>query len=301
MAGSTVAPHVLMGPAGSGKSALATRYAVAAAEQDEHVAVFSFDEGLGTLFARAAALRWTCGRTSDRGRSPCGKSIRRSCRRVNSPTWCAGPSKRRSTLIIVDSLNGYLQAMAQEQMLMAQLHELLAYLRQRGVVTILVLAQHGFRAGSGTDRRQLPGRHRGVDALLRIGRRVRKAMSVVKKRGGAHEDTIREFTLGSDGFMVGPPLEQFRGVLSGVTVLDDSTAGPGEPSVTAAGAEISGLLVLAPTGRDAVLTCELLSKAGYATASLPQRRGGLRGARARGGGHRHRRRSTRARRDASSG
>jgi len=122
---------------------------------------------------------------------------------------------------VIDSLNGYLNAMPEERYLVLQMHELLSYLNQLGVVTILVLAQHGLMGPMQTplDISYLS------DAVLMLryfeaGGRVRRAISVVKKRGGLHEDTIREFRLGPDGLAVGPPLTNFRGIFTGTPVYE---------------------------------------------------------------------------------
>jgi circadian clock protein KaiC len=212
-----------MGPAGSGKSALSSQYAVAAAARGEHTAIFTFDEGRSTLLARAAALGMPLAEHVARGRvtvqqidpaelSP-GEFVHVVRREVETAA---------ARVLIIDSLNGYLHAMPQEQFLLAQLHELLTYLRQQGVVAIMVVAQHGLLGGgmsSPVDVSYL------ADAVIltryfEAAGRVRKAVSVLKKRTGFHEDTIRELSLGSTGLRVGPPLAQFRGVMTGAPVLD---------------------------------------------------------------------------------
>jgi circadian clock protein KaiC len=130
-----------------------------------------------------------------------------------------GPDAAR--VMVIDSLNGYLHAMPEERFLTLQLHELLSYLGQQGVLTLLVVAQHGL-VGTGL---QAP-----IDAsyladaviLLRYFEadgRLRRAISVVKKRSGSHEDTIREFRMGPGGIAVGEPLEGFQGILTGVPSL----------------------------------------------------------------------------------
>lgn len=211
---------LLLGPAGSGKSTLAHQWAVAAAERGEQAALFTFDEGLGTLFARAASLGCNIEQHAHAGRI--------KVQQVDPAELAPGEfvdvvrsavERHKARVVVIDSLNGYLQAMPEEQFLTAHLHELLSYLRQQGVLAILILTQHGF-LGS-------------VDASLDVsyvadtvivtrffesGGRVRKAISVVKKRSGAHEDTIHEFALGGDGIAVGPPLSQFHGVMSGVPI-----------------------------------------------------------------------------------
>jgi circadian clock protein KaiC len=126
--------------------------------------------------------------------------------------------RRHATVVVIDSLNGYLNAMPDERFLIVQLHELLTYLGQSGVATVLVGAHHGLIGGT----MQSP-----VDAsyladtvvLLRyfeLEGEVRQAISVVKKRGSAHERTIRSLTLRADGIHIGEPLRHYRGILTGV-------------------------------------------------------------------------------------
>ncbi|MET0640797.1 MAG: ATPase domain-containing protein, partial [Hyphomicrobium sp.] len=122
-------------------------------------------------------------------------------------------------MIVIDSLNGYLNAMPDGRFLILQMHELLSYLGQQGVLSILILAQHGLVGPMDTplDISYLS------DAVLMLryfeyGGRVRRALSVVKKRSGNHEHTIREFQLTSSGIAVGPPLTEFSGVFSGTPI-----------------------------------------------------------------------------------
>ena len=132
-------------------------------------------------------------------------------------------SKSTTRVVLIDSLNGYLNAMPDERFLVLQMHELLSYLNQLGVLTFMVLAQHGMvgRMETPVDLSYLS------DAVIMLryfeaDGRVRRALSVVKKRSGVHEDAIREFQLTSEGLKVGPPLTQFSGVLSGTpTFLGD--------------------------------------------------------------------------------
>ena len=213
---------LFMGPAGSAKSALASQYAVAAALRDEPVVMFTFDEGMGTLLARASGLGLDLEKQIGRGKlrvhqiDPAEMSPGEFVSVVREAV-----EKQGARMVIIDSLNGYLQAMPEESFLIAQLHELLSYLRQQGVVTILVVAQHGFLgpASAPLDISYLAD----TVVLMRFFEaegRVRKAISVVKNRAGRHEDTIREFALGRKGFKVGAPLSQFHGVLSGIPILD---------------------------------------------------------------------------------
>jgi circadian clock protein KaiC len=209
---------LLLGPAGSGKSALSSQYAVAAAARGERAAIFTFDEGLGTLFARAAGLGMDLAGQVDAGRV----SVQQIDPAELSPGEFAWEVRRAvdeggARVVVIDSLNGYLNAMTEESFLVAQLHELLTYLRQQGVVLIMVVAQHGLL---GTMQAPLDVSYLADNILLfrffESDGRVRKAISMVKKRAGKHEDTIRELAISPAGLVVGAPLTSFRGVLTGV-------------------------------------------------------------------------------------
>jgi circadian clock protein KaiC len=209
---------VLMGPAGVGKSSLATRYAVAAAERGEHAVVYTFDETLETYLTRSAGLGLDVRKHIDAGRL--------DVRQVDPAEQSAGEfvhnlrtavEQRNTRLVVIDSLNGYLHALPDKELLPIQLHELLTYLNQRGVLSLLVMAQHGLVGDaleSPADVSYL------ADAVLLLryfeaGGLVRQAISVFKKRTGTHERAIREFTL-SGGLVVGDALHDFQGVLTGV-------------------------------------------------------------------------------------
>lgn len=212
---------LILGPAGSGKSSLAAQFVAAAAERGENAAAYIFDEGLNTLLARAAGLG-----TDMRGHVEAGRvTVQQVDPAELSPGEFAHHVRRSidrdgARVIIIDSLNGYLQAMPDERFLTVQMHELLTYLNQQGVVTILVMAQHGFlgaNMGTPVDVSYL------ADTVLMLryfeaGGAVRRAISVVKKRTGHHENTIREMRMSSNGISVGKPLSDFLGVLTGVPV-----------------------------------------------------------------------------------
>ena len=219
---------LLMGPAGSGKSTIAAQFMVAAAERGERSAIFTFDESVGTMLARTEGLGIDLKRHMDAGRvriqqvdpaelSP-GEFVHTIRREVE---------EQRVRVVVIDSLNGYLNAMPEERYLTIQLHELLTYLGQQGIVTMMVVAQQGL-LGSGM---QTP-----VDAsyladtvmVLRYFEaqgQLRRAISVVKKRSGAHEDTLRELRLQQGGLWVGEPLTQFHGVLSGTPMIMTNAGG----------------------------------------------------------------------------
>jgi len=212
---------LVAGPAGSGKSTLTLQYLAAAAARGERSLVLMFDEREETLLTRADGVSINVRPFVERGLvtlkqvdpaqlSPgqLGQLIRSAVEGTDG-----GPPAR---VVVVDSLNGYLHAMPEERFLAIQLHELLTYLGRRGVVTFLVLAQHGLIGAM-----QSP-----VDAtyvadsviLLRYFEafgEVRQAISVVKKRSGRHERTIREFRIDSRGLRVGEALRSFHGVLTG--------------------------------------------------------------------------------------
>jgi circadian clock protein KaiC len=208
---------LLIGGAGVGKSSIALTYVMAAAGRGETAVVFGFDEGLGTVFARAAGLGMPLQAHVDTGQvqvqqiDPAEMSPGEFAHRVRHSV-----EKDGARVVVIDSLNGYLNSMPEERFLVLQMHELLSYLNQLGVVTILILAQHGLMGPLQTplDISYLS------DAVLILRYfeaegRVRRAISVVKKRSSAHEDAIREFRLTAAGITVGPPLIEFQGILSG--------------------------------------------------------------------------------------
>ena len=217
---------LLIGPAGSGKSSLATQYAISAAEQGGRALVLSFDEGLGTFTTRCHSLGLPVRRHLDSGAI--------AFKRIDPAELTPGEFAHRIRvaverdavgLVVIDSLNGYLNAMPEEGFLIMQMHELLTYLNHRGVLSILILAQHGFLDAmrSPVDLSYLS------DTVLMVryfeaGGEFRQALSVVKKRSGAHERAIREFRMGPKGLHIGPPLVQFRGILTGTPELRDNEA-----------------------------------------------------------------------------
>jgi len=208
---------LLIGAAGVGKSSVALTYAIASAERGEHAVFFAFDEGRGTIEARARTLGLELDKHLDSGLvrfqqiDPAELSPGEFAANV-----MASVERDKARIVIIDSLNGYLNAMPDERFLILQLHELLSYLAQQGVLTILILAQHGLMGPteSNLDISYLS------DAVLmlryfELGGTVRRALSVVKKRSGNHEHTIREFRLTGSGVKLGPPLKDFSGIFSG--------------------------------------------------------------------------------------
>jgi circadian clock protein KaiC len=207
---------LLLGPAGTGKSVIAMQYMCAAAARGEQVAAYIFDESLHTLLTRAAGLEMPLAAHIDAGRvsiqqvDPVELSPGELIHRVRT---CV--EVENAKLIVIDSLNGYLSAMPEERALVAQMHELLAYLNEKGVLTLLIVAQHGM-VGPNEAPVDLSYLADSVILLRYFETRgeVRQAISVMKKRSGNHERTIRELRLGP-GITVGPPLSNLQGVLSG--------------------------------------------------------------------------------------
>jgi circadian clock protein KaiC len=218
---------LLMGPAGSGKSALASQYAVAAAERGENVAMFLFDESRATLLTRSEGINLPMREHIENGRVivqqidpaevPPGEFVQLVREQVET---------RDITVLVIDSLNGYVNAMPEERFLTIHMHELLTYLGQHGVATILVVAQHGLVGSSMMSPVDVSYLADCVILLryFELSGEIRKAVSVVKKRSGAHEKAIRPFAISADGLMVGPPLTEFHGVLSGTPLLDSNLA-----------------------------------------------------------------------------
>jgi circadian clock protein KaiC len=211
---------LLIGAAGVGKSSLALTFAIAAVTRGEYAVFFAFDEGKGTLKARSQTIGLDL--------EPAIASGKLNVQQIDPAEMSPGEfaslvrhsvERDKARVIIIDSLNGYLNAIPDSRFLILQMHELLSYLNQQGVLTILVLAQHGLVGPMDTpiDVSYLS------DAVIMLryfeyAGTVRRALSVVKKRSGKHEHTIREFQLGKDGITVGPPLTHFRGVFSGTPV-----------------------------------------------------------------------------------
>ncbi len=209
------------GPAGTGKSTLAMQYAAQMARRGESSVVFAFDEIRGIVLARAVALGLDVVRHIETGLidvqqvdpvelSPgeFGMCVRRGV-------------EKGCKLVIIDSLNGYLNAMPGEKYLINQLHELTAYLNQKGVVTILVLAQQGLIGQLEAPMNLSYLADTVVSArFFEAAGAVKQALSVIKKRSGRHEKTIREYEfVTGTGLRVGLPLKQFQGVLTGTPIF----------------------------------------------------------------------------------
>ena len=209
---------LVVGPAGSGKSTLALQYACAAARRGDHARVFTFDESRPMMLARLASMGMSVPTGTGAGQlgvhqvDPAEVSPGQFASMVRDAVERDG-----ARVIVIDSLNGYVNAMVDGHYLTAQLHELLSYLGNRGVTSFLVAAQTGMIAGAmGT-----PGDASYLaDSVLFLrffehAGKIKKAISVLKKRSGAHEDTIRELCFDARGIHLSEPLSAFRGILSG--------------------------------------------------------------------------------------
>jgi circadian clock protein KaiC len=220
---------MVVGGPGTGKSTLAAQFAAAAAEGGESAAMFIFDESPAMLVSRCEALGIRLRRHLDAGRV--------TAQRVDPAELSPGEfahaircsvERHGAAVVVIDSLNGYLNAMPEERFLVTQLHEILTYLGQKHVITILVGAHHGIIGGpmsAPVDASYL------ADAVILLRYyetkgEVRQAISVIKKRGGNHERTIRDFRLAGGRIQVGEPLRGFRGVLTGVPVPVDEEQSP---------------------------------------------------------------------------
>jgi circadian clock protein KaiC len=210
---------LIIGPAGCGKTTLGLQYALAAAGAGQRAVLFTFEEGLGTMYARARGFGWDLPANLEAGRivlrqiDPAEMSPGEFACIVRDTVQRAG-----AQLVVIDSLNGYMSAMPQERHLLLHLHELLAFLNQMGVASLLVMAQHGLLGASMQSPLDLSYLADSV-LLLRYFESegaIRQAISVVKKRSGAHERTIRQFQMSAHGITIGAPLREFQGVLTGV-------------------------------------------------------------------------------------
>ena len=224
---------LFIGPAGCGKTTLALRWLVTAAERGESSAAFIFEETVGSLLGRAAGLGMDL--------APYVRSGLIHIEHLDPAEVSPGEfvnmvreyvEREQVRAVLIDSLNGFLQAMPGEQFLALHLHELLTYLNNCGVLTLLILAQMGL-VGSAM---QTPIDVSYLADNILIFRyfenqgEVRKAISMMKKRSGAHERSIRELRLHSSGIQVGAPLIDFQGILSGSPTALAPLNGKGSPN-----------------------------------------------------------------------
>lgn len=226
--GLTVGTSMLVtGAAGTGKSVLCTQYGLAAATRGERVHFFLFDERVPTFRARAEALGMPLDQAEEKG-LVCIQQVEPT---QMSPGEFADTVRKvverdNARIIVIDSINGYMQAMPSERLLTVQVHELLSYLANHRVSILMTLVQHGVFGGPVDEAAEVSYLADTV-LLLRYFEHagtVRQAISVVKKRSGPHEHTIRECRVDKGGLVLGNPLAEFHGVLTGVPTYTGGTA-----------------------------------------------------------------------------
>jgi circadian clock protein KaiC len=215
---------LIIGPSGSGKSTLAMRFLQSGLDAGEKALFISFDETYRIFLRRAEGLGMGLADHAERGAF--------TFRQVDPAELSPGELtcivresvEAGATMVVLDSLSGYQHAMAEEQHMLLQMHEIVTYLNQQGVLTMLILAQSGMigHMQSPVDLTYLS------DSVLLLrffeaGGEIRRALSVLKKRTGAHESTIREFRI-DGGVQVGPKLDGFRGVLTGTPTFEGGGA-----------------------------------------------------------------------------
>ncbi|PWU03826.1 MAG: circadian clock protein KaiC [Terriglobia bacterium] len=213
---------VVIGPAGCGKSTLATLYAFRAAQQGEKAACYLFEENRETFMDRARGFGMDLERNPGAERlliqqiDPAEMSPGEFSQQVREAV-----AKNNTSVVVIDSLNGYLNAMPSERYLLMHMHELLTYLGKQGVLTILIVAQYGLLGQSMQTPVDITYVADTVIVLryFEAGGEVKQALSVIKKRKGGHERTIREMKFTPRGIRIGRPLREFQGILTGVPVF----------------------------------------------------------------------------------
>lgn len=211
---------LIVGPPGTGKSSLAAQFVSASLKRGERAAVFLFEESISNLLHRTDGLNMNLGEAMEAGRL----SIQQIDPAELSPGQFAAvvcrAAEAGARVVVIDSLNGYMNAVPDERFLTTHLHELLTYLGQRGVVTLLVGVQQGMLGGTMSSAMEASYLADNVLMLryYEYDGEVRQAVSVFKKRGSLHERTIRAFSMSTDGIHVGEILRGYRGILTGVPV-----------------------------------------------------------------------------------
>lgn len=221
---------LILGPAGTGKSLVLLHYISEAIQRGERAALFAFDEERSILFPRAKAMGFDLEAMCASGKllfEQMDAAELSPGQFAHNVRGYVGRDNIRT--VVIDSLNGYQAAMPEEQFLILHLHELLQYLNRQGASTFLTIAQHGMVG----DMRQTVDLTYLADTVILLRYfeamgRVRRAISVIKKRTGSHEDTIREVMIGDRGMSLGPPLREFQGVLRGVPTYVGGEGSTGE-------------------------------------------------------------------------
>lgn len=228
---STGSTTLLLGPAGVGKSTIAMQFVVAAMRSGKKAAVYLFDEVIDTLFKRVEKLCLE----GEGGLATFVQQGMLHAQQVDPAEMTSGAfahEVRRAVeagaqIIVIDSLNGYLNSMPEERFLTTHLHELFSYLNQKGIMTISVVAQHGMLVGTSNSGTLDVSYLADTVLLFRYFEacgEIQQAISVFKKRTGHHERTIRQLKIDSKGVSIGEPLDQFRGIMTGVPQYEGRTA-----------------------------------------------------------------------------
>lgn len=214
---------LFIGPAGCGKSAVATQFACAAAARGEPVGMFLFEERIGTLRRRSQQLGLPLDRAIESGLARVHQIDPAELAPDEFTHLVRNEVENGARVVVIDSINGYFTAMPEARFLTLQMHELLGYLSERGVASILTMAQSGLATGPMTTPVDVSYLADTI-VLFRyfeLAGRIRKALSVLKKRSGPHEETIRSIELGAGGVHIGEPLANMRGVLTGTPHVVD--------------------------------------------------------------------------------
>jgi circadian clock protein KaiC len=223
---------LLLGPAGVGKSTLAMQYAITAVKGGQKAAVYIFDEVLGTMLERTEKL--CLGKTG--GVRAFIEEGKLHAQQVDPAEMSPGAFShlvreavdKGAKLVVIDSMNGYINAMPEERFLTTHLHEMFAYLNQKGVTTIIVVAQHGLMVANGYRGTDIDVSYLADTVLLfryfEADAEIRQAISILKKRTGKHERSIRQLMIKEDGIKIGKPLTGFSGIMTGVPRYQGVTA-----------------------------------------------------------------------------
>jgi circadian clock protein KaiC len=209
--------NLILGPAGSGKSTITLRFAITAAEAGKKVSIYSFEESTVNIISRAEKLGIDLKPHIESGNLTLRKIDPAELTPGQFTSLVQDSVDNNVDMVIIDSLNGYVHAMPEQKFLTLQLHELFSFLSSRGIVTLLVLSQAGIM---GTMHSPLDLTYLADTVILtryfEAFGKMKKAISVIKKRTGYHEESLRELKIGHGGIILGPVLDEFSGIFSGI-------------------------------------------------------------------------------------
>ncbi|KQQ32027.1 circadian clock protein KaiC [Duganella sp. Leaf126] len=223
---------LITGPSGTGKSSLAAQFVHAASQRGDKSAMFLFEEARNNLLNRCASLGLDLDSAERDGLLTIQQVDPAELAPGQLTQAVVQAVERGVKVLVIDSLNGYLNAMPDERFMTTYLHEILTYLGQRGVVSLIVGVQQGMIGSANTSSINASYIADNIIMLryFEAEGEVRQAISVFKKRGSAHERTIRRFQVGTDGITVGPVLRGFHGILTGVPRYDSDAIAPEQPA-----------------------------------------------------------------------